>query len=278
MRPVRPADRERVAELTGDVWEGHDYINRVFDDWVSDATAAFQAVEVDGVVVGLQRIRPYAQGLVWYEGLRVATSHRRQGIARAMLDSALAEAREQGFVEMRLGTANPAAVKLFEAVGFSRLVDVRWWTGGRVEGGEPARIPDPSGAERLWSGVSVTPGLDLYHGVAADFEGAHDLGAAELARLAGTGMLRSVPGGRAVAGLRQPWGDNISVVFIAGRAAALRDLLFALRYEADADGVDHVTIAVPRGHPAGDDLNASGYDLANADDNAFIYGLKLRPE
>jgi GNAT superfamily N-acetyltransferase len=274
---VRPSDRDRVGEITKDVWDGHDYISRVFDEWVADASAAFQAVEVDGLVVGLQRLRPYAPGLVWYEGLRVASTHRRRGIARTMLDSAIAEAREQGLVEMRLGTANPDAVRLFESVGFERSVDVRWWVSPRVEGGEPARIPNASEAERLWSSVSASPGVELYHGVAADFEGAHDLGAPELARLADAGMLRAAPGGRAVAGLRVPWGENLSVTFVAGRGAALRDLLFALRYEADADGMDHVTIALPRDHPAADDMHASGYDLANAEDSAYIYSLKLNP-
>ena len=96
-------------EITRDVWDGHDYVPRVFDDWVSDAGAAFQAIELDGVVVGVQRLRPYSSGLVWYEGLRVASTHRRQGLARTMLQSAIAEAREQSFREMRLATGNPAA-------------------------------------------------------------------------------------------------------------------------------------------------------------------------
>ncbi|HEV2217549.1 MAG TPA: GNAT family N-acetyltransferase [Candidatus Dormibacteraeota bacterium] len=275
LRPVRPADRDRVAEITSENWQGTDYIVRVFDDWVADSSAAFQAMELDGVVVGLQRLRPFAPGLVWYEGLRVASSQRRQGIARAMLASAIAEAREQGFVEMRLGTASEAAITLFQEVGFKRLVDVRWWRGQRVEGGEPARIPPPSEAERLWAGVFESPGLDLYHGVAADMSGAHDLDTAELARLAGIGMLRAAPGGRAIAGLRRIHSGNISVAFIAGKGAALRDLLFALRYEADADGVEHATIALPRNHPAASDMNACGYDLVNAEDNAGIYSLKL---
>ena len=276
IRPVRAADRERIVELTRDVWDGHDYIPRVFDEWVSEAGAEFQAVEVDGEVVGLQRMRPYAPGLVWYEGLRVASTHRRRGIARSMLQSAIDEAREQGFNEMRLATGNADAVPLFESAGFKRLVDVRWWKGLRVEGGDPARIPDPKEAERLWSAVAQSQGLELYHGVSADFDGARDLGAPELARLASIGMLRAAAGGRAVAALREGWGRNLRVAFVAGRGAALRDLLLALRYEADADGVDHVTVALPRGHPAGDDLNASGYDLANSDDHAFIYGLRLQ--
>jgi len=275
IRPVRPTDRDRVAELTKDVWDGHDYINAVFDDWVADAASAFQAVEVDGQVVGLQRLRPYAPGLVWYEGLRVATSHRRQGLARAMLTSAIAETREQGHGEMRLATGNPDAVRLFESAGFERLLDIRWWRGPRVEGGESARIPVAAEAEKLWPAIAKTPGIELYHGVMADFNGARDLGPGLLARLAETGMLRVGPGGRAAAGLRRPWGDNLAVGFLAGTGGALRELLLALRFEADADGLEDVVVSLPRDHPAADDMRASGYDLANDDDHSYIYALKL---
>jgi len=272
---MRPADRDRVIQLTRDIWDGHDYLPRVFDEWVGEGGAAFQAAESEGVVVGLQRLRPFAPGLIWYEGLRVASTHRRQGVAREMLESAVTEAREQGFREMRLGTANPDAIKLFESVGFRRISDVRWWRGQRMEGGESARMPEPADAAKLWPAVAESPGLELYGGVSADFNGARDLGPEELARLAQEGMLRAGPGGRAIAGLREPWGDNLAVAFVAGSGGVLRDLLMALRYEADADGLDHVTVSLPRGHPAAEDLHASGYDLANAEDNAYIYGLLL---
>jgi len=275
IRPVRPADRERVVDLTRDIWDGHDYVPRVFDDWVSDSASAFQAIELDGIVVGLQRLRPYAPGLVWYEGLRVASSHRRQGLARHMVQSAIAQAREQDFREMRLATGNPGAAKLFEEAGFFRLQDNRWWKGVRVEGGESPRIPGPSEAEKLWAGIATSPGIELWGGVTADFQGAQDLGAKELARLAGIGMLRSGSGGRAIVALREPWGNNISVAFVAGKGSALRELLLALRFEADADGLDDVTVALPRDHPAGEDLRASGYDFANDNDTSYIYGLKL---
>jgi GNAT superfamily N-acetyltransferase len=272
---MRAADRERVVEISRDIWDGHDYLPRVFDDWLADAGAAFQAAELDGVVVGVQRLRPFAQGLVWYEGLRVAITHRRQGLARAMLGSAIAAAKEQRFREMRLGTANPDAVRLFESLGFRRLVDVRWWRGTRVEGGDPARMPDPAEARKVWPAVEKSPGIELYHGVSADFNGARDMDAAELERLAQTGMLRIGPGGRALAGLREAWGNNLAVAFLAGRGGALRELLMALRYEADADGLDHVTVTLPRDHPAAVDMTASGYDLANDEDSAYIYGLLL---
>lgn len=275
LRPVRPADYERVLEITKDVWEGRDYVPRVFDRWVSDAGAEFQAAEVEGEVVGVQRLRPYAPGLMWYEGLRVASTHRRRGIARAMLDAAIAESRQHQFREIRLATRDEPAVKLFESAGFRRLVETSWWRGLRVEGGEPARIPDPSEAPKLWSMVAASKGVELYGGVSPDMNGAHDLDAREIERLAREGLVRAGPGGRALALLRQPWGANIAVVVLAGFGGALREVLMALRFEADADGLKHVTVNLPPGHPAEEDLRATGYDLLDAERPGYIYALTL---
>jgi GNAT superfamily N-acetyltransferase len=275
LRPVRPADYDRIVEITEDVWEGHDYIPRVFERWVADSSASFQAAELEGEVVGMQRTRPFAPGLVWYEGLRVASSHHRRGIARAMLAAAIEEAREHGFRQMRLATRDRPAVQLFESAGFKRLVATKWWRGLRVEGGEPARIPGSEEARRLLSAVLASPGIELYGGIVPDMNGAHDLDADELERLATVGLIRVGPGGRAIALLREPWGKNIAVCVLAGRGGALRELLLALRYEADADGLNHVTVNLPEGHPAGEDLKATGYDFADAENSGFIYALDL---
>ena len=275
LRPVWPADRERTLEITKDVWEGRDYVPRVFDRWVSDAGAEFQAAEIEGVVVGLQRLRPYAPGLIWYEGLRVAGESRRRGIARAMLQAAIAEAHEQGFHEMRLATRDLPAIRLFESAGFKAVVEMKWWRGLRVEGGEPARIPEPAEARKLWPALQSSPGVELYAGIVPDMNGARDLRAEELERLAAGGLIRVGPGGLAIALLREPWGQNVAVSLLAGRGGALRELLMALRFEADADGLNHVTVNLPPGHPAEEDLRASGYDFADAEHSAFVYALKL---
>lgn len=275
LRPVRPADRERITEMTKEVWEGHDYIPRVFDRWVTDAGAAFEAAEMDGVVIGVQRLRPFAPGLMWYEGLRVAPEQRRRGVARAMLAAAIDEAREQGMREIRLATRDAPAIKLFESAGFQQVVEVRWWRGVRVEGGEPARMPDAPEAKRLWPFVSASPGIEMYAGVVPDLNGARDLDESELERLARHGLLRLGPGGRAVALLREAWGPNIAVALLAGGGGALRELLLELRYEADADGLNHVTVNLPPGHPAEDDLRASGYDSLDAETSAYVYALRL---
>jgi GNAT superfamily N-acetyltransferase len=276
IRPVRATDRERVGEITADVWEGHDYIDRVFDDWVSDPGAWFQAAEVEGELVGVQRLRPIAATVVWYEGLRVSSAHRRRGLARAMLTAAAAQARGLGFEELRLATANPDAIALFQSAGFTLLVAPRLWRARRLEGDEPARMPGPADAERLFRLVSDDPALAAYGGVVASGEWALDLDADLLGRLAGEGALRVAAGGRALAAVREGWGgDNLWAYFVSGSGGALQELLLALRYEADVDGMDGVSLWAPDGHPGEEDFSATGYDSEAAPFRLSYFALRL---
>lgn len=271
IRPVRTTDRDRVAALTADVWEGHDYIPRVFDEWVSDPGAWFQAAEVEGELVGVQRLRPIAGDLVWYEGLRVASTHRRQGLARAMLTAAAAQARVLGFKEIRLATANPGAIALFRSAGFTLLLVPRLWRARRLEGDEPARMPAVGDAERLLRVIREDPALEAYGGVVANGEWALDLDVELLRRLATEGALRIAAGGRALAAVREGWGgEHLWAYFVVGSGGALQELLLALRYEADADGMEGVSLWAPEGHPAEADFSASGYD-SEAEPFRFSY-------
>jgi GNAT superfamily N-acetyltransferase len=276
IRPVRPTDRDRVLEITADVWDGHDYISRVFDDWVGDPGAWFQAAELEGELVGVQRLRPISAEIVWYEGLRVASTHRRQGLARAMLTAAAAQARGLGFKELRLATANPDAIALFRSAGFSLLLAPRLWKARRLEGDEPARMPGPADADRLLRLVREDPSLAAYGGVVASGEWALDLDAELLGRLAGEGALRVVGGGRALAAVREGWGgDTLWAYFVSGSGGALQELLLALRYEADADGMTAVNLWAPDDHPAEEDFRATGYDSEAEPFRMSYFALRL---
>lgn len=258
IRPVRPADRDRVMEIVAGVWDGHDYLPRVFDDWVADPSSSFQAVELDGVVVGVQRVRPIAPGLALYEGMRVDAALRGRGIGSSMLAAAIEEARGAGFGELRLVSANDDAIRIFERAGFRRRCWVAGWTASRVEGGEPARLPSPEAAAALFPQVEADPAYSLYGGLVPYWAAPVDLDAARLGALAGEGLLRV--NGRALAGLSPMRTDRLGVNFVYGSGAALQDLLTALRFEADSDGLAGVWLAAPPDHPAEGDLRAVGYD------------------
>jgi GNAT superfamily N-acetyltransferase len=276
LRPIRAADRRRVEEITADIWGGHDYLPAFFDEWLQDPNSWFQAAELDGELVGLQRMRPIERGVVWYEGLRVASTHRRRGIAREMVARAVADAREYGFTEMRLVTGDPEPSALFRSLGFRERLEVTAYWGRRLEGGDPAPLLPVAEAARAFEVVREDPAYAVYDGLHVEWDGAYSLTSAELAARAEQGLVRSLSGGRALAVLRwyRDWGF-LSACFVGGSGGLLRDLLMALRFEADIDGVERVRVLVPNGHPGLEDLRETGYDARSEPFRMTYFGLSL---
>lgn len=276
MRPARAADREAMLEITRDVWDGHDYLPSVFDMWVADPGATFQAAEVDGVVAGFQRLRPLSREVIFYEGLRVWTPFRRQGLARRMLSAAIQQARGLGFRVMRLSTGNPHAIPLFTAAGFELELDTRIAFAKAMEGADPPALGRPADSDRLFRSLASDPGFTAYQGCLVDGATLLTLDAAELARRCEMGQVKIGAGGRALV-ITRPWPDDTElwIGFIAGSGAALRDLLLAVRSEADLLGRDVVGVFFPPGHPARGDLEQTGYDFDADPGQLSFYALRL---
>ena len=275
IRPLRAADRERVLEMVAGVWEGHDYLPRVFDDWLATPGGAFEAGELDGVVVGVHRWRPIQRSVAYYEGMRVAPEARRRGIGRALLRAAIAEVRGLGYDVLRLATGNPDARTLFESEGFRHRLSVTGWRADRLEGGEPARIPPAADAERLLRALQADPALAAYAGLDPLPSGPRDVDLEYVSQSLERGTVREGAGGRALVFAGPGFGGRrLQATLVAGSGAALRDLLMALRFEADADGLEGVGILAPRDHPAAKDFAAVGYD-PDGDWEFSILDLKL---
>ena len=87
--------------------------------------AAVIVAEEDGQIVGrlsLARDQHPASYHVADLGLMVAASHRRRGIGRALLDAAVAWARENGIrkLELHVFPHNEPAIRMYESYGFER--------------------------------------------------------------------------------------------------------------------------------------------------------------
>jgi GNAT superfamily N-acetyltransferase len=274
-RPLRPADRARVLEITARVWEGTDYLPNVLDRWLADPSATFEVAELEGLVVALHRMRPITTGVVIYEGLRVAEEYRRRGIAKAMIAHGLEEAAGQGFREMRAVTGNPIANRLFESQGFRQLVHCSAWLAGRVEGPELPRLASPDDAPALLARLREDGSWEAYGGVNADWQEVADLDEQLLARLAADGRVRAAPGGRAVALLEATSHNRLAVSLVAGSGAALQDLLMGLRFEADSQAYEGVRLFAPAAHPGAEDLAEVGYHLADGQVQRYAYAREI---
>jgi RimJ/RimL family protein N-acetyltransferase len=139
VRRARPADAAGLVELARAVGSEPGGWLITTSDWRSVADerrylrairryphAAVYTVETgEGELVGrlsLARDQHTASRHVADLGLMVAASHRRQGIGLALLEQAVAWAREHGVekLELHVFPHNEAAIALYEAFGFER--------------------------------------------------------------------------------------------------------------------------------------------------------------
>lgn len=70
-RPALPSDKADVIEFTKFIWDGHDYIQYVWDEWLVDPEGLLAVAEYGGHCVGLGKISRSAPGQWWLQGLRV---------------------------------------------------------------------------------------------------------------------------------------------------------------------------------------------------------------
>jgi len=123
LRPARPADEAAVNALSGQIWEGEDYVPQRFADWVADDRGQF-TVAFDGeTLVGFGKLTETTPGEWWLEGLRVHPEHRGRGIARKLhhyvVDLAIAIGR--GVLRFATNGHNEAVHKLARETGFHRV-------------------------------------------------------------------------------------------------------------------------------------------------------------
>ncbi len=83
---MRASDREAVTTLCAQMWDGHDYIPQVFDDWLAHSHGQFTAV-IDGdrdALIGIGKLTSITERDWWIEGLRVDSSYRGRGVGRRL--------------------------------------------------------------------------------------------------------------------------------------------------------------------------------------------------
>lgn len=116
VRLAHEEDREAVLAFTQHTWQWGDYIADVWDEWLHDENGALLVAVKDGQPVGVAHLRMLNGEEAWLEGARVDPVFRQQGIASALFDAQIAEARRRGASTARLITEsiNTPAIRLIE--------------------------------------------------------------------------------------------------------------------------------------------------------------------
>jgi GNAT superfamily N-acetyltransferase len=116
IRAARPEDKEGVLAFCVNTWDWGDYIEYVWDEWLQDENGMLVVAVVDEQPVGVARFHIPRPQQAWFEGMRVKPEYRNHGIAKAINDFMLAEAKKRGATVARLITesVNAPAIRSLE--------------------------------------------------------------------------------------------------------------------------------------------------------------------
>jgi GNAT superfamily N-acetyltransferase len=126
VRPALPRDKADVAEFTKFIWDGHDYVGRVFPYWLEDPQGQLFAAEYAGKCVGTAKVSLVAPGEWWLEGFRVDPNYQDRKIG-SRLDAACNEWWDEhgnGIVRLMTNSKRVKVHHLSEARGYRRLGEV----------------------------------------------------------------------------------------------------------------------------------------------------------
>jgi ribosomal protein S18 acetylase RimI-like enzyme len=143
IRRLRFSDRDDVLEISSHVWEGHDYVPSVFEQWLKDRNSYFCGVEVDSRVVAFGNLRLIENKRTgWMEGLRVHPDFRGRGYANDLTRFLVRKGEKLRADRLRYTTGenNVASLKLASNAGFSRLLDKTVFWCMRPECASSARV------------------------------------------------------------------------------------------------------------------------------------------
>jgi GNAT superfamily N-acetyltransferase len=99
-------DTPQVLELSSHIWEGHDYIPLVWQDWLADPNGLLCVAEFGSRIAGFGKLTLLSASQWWLEGLRVHPEFEGRGIASHINDYLLAYWLEHGDGFVRLGTSS----------------------------------------------------------------------------------------------------------------------------------------------------------------------------
>lgn len=122
LRKVEYSDKERVYEMTKNIWRGNDYIPGVFEELVKNGRSHFLGIEKHGKLIALANLYLIDESFGWLEALRVDPELTGKGWGKKMVESICYFAIDKGLSELFFSTyyRNKASINLNEKFGFMR--------------------------------------------------------------------------------------------------------------------------------------------------------------
>jgi GNAT superfamily N-acetyltransferase len=138
-RPALPKDTPDVMELTRTIWEGEDYVPKVWREWLEDFEGLLAVAERAGKVVGTGKLTRFSPGDWWLEGLRVHPDLQGLGIGSHLHDYLLEYWLRicQGTLRLATASFRLAVHHMAERSGFHKVAEFTSYIAKAIEGETP---------------------------------------------------------------------------------------------------------------------------------------------
>ena len=130
IRAVQEADQSALEALVAEIWDGHDYLPKVFTQWLHDENGFFDVLVYEDAIIGVAKLTRFDEQEWWLEGLRIDPTYQGQGLARILHHFKVNQARQLGEGVLRFSTSsqNEAIHKLAAETGFSVVSEFHYMT------------------------------------------------------------------------------------------------------------------------------------------------------
>jgi ribosomal protein S18 acetylase RimI-like enzyme len=123
VRQARKDDKDDVMSFVSKTWGGSDYIPKVWDKWIKDRNGRIHVIELEGKIVGMNRISFLPDGYCWLQGARIHPEYRGKGLATILGLYVIKWAEGLGFKKFRLSCSvrNYPAIAQVSKMGFKEM-------------------------------------------------------------------------------------------------------------------------------------------------------------
>ncbi|HIP87645.1 MAG TPA: AI-2E family transporter [Anaerolineales bacterium] len=264
IRSARPEDQEDVEALCAQIWEDHDYIPEVWQEWLNDSNGQLSVVTLKGRVVGLGKLTRIAEDEWWLEGLRVDPDYRRLGVARLLQSHHVTLAEQVGRGVLRFATASWNLPVHRNAVrdGFRRVAEFLAYEAPPLPGPCPLRRLTSDDLDAVWERIADSPILQAAGGLyevqwhwmtltrerlAGHLEQGEVWGVELEGRLTGVAVVQEDPDRK-----------RLSVGYVDGEPEGITALAWGLRVLAYERGCEKLRFRPPTYPPLLEALEAAG--------------------
>ncbi len=123
IKEISLSDKQRVLEISANIWEGDDYISQVFDDWVND-DGLFVGLWEDNILVGFGKLSYLTPTDIWLEGLRKDEKSGVKQVGEKLSEYYYNHLQGRKIDSIRFSTyfGNLASIKLNQKFGFQKIL------------------------------------------------------------------------------------------------------------------------------------------------------------